>query len=547
MQIQFIPHVVILSVSIVLGELLLTVALKTRDRETLRMAVLCFAGCLFVFALTMLNNVSTVGAILFWDRILYVGALAFGPVFLGLVAEMVGISDDHMILGRLSFLRYKRITYVLAALGAIAAFTLEGPHGFLTGEIKIIDAGWAGRQVHPVKGIWYYLLIPPFTAMTILVGVGIVWHGYLKKGQDVGVIALCTMLFLAAAMNDSLIAGGVYSFSLAVHFGFFVLLMAFAKALVRHFLSLTASTAKAHKALSKHIELLHMTSHEVAEAAATIDDSTQHIRESSEEQNRIFGGQVERVQSLLHKSKKLNEDLNAVLRFAAHVRESANQALEKARYGETAIRKTVDGIAEFQVEMESSGQRLEELSAKAQEIGSVVKLIDKIAEDTEIIAFNAALEAAGAGPAGRRFSIVARQVRDLAESIFQSLPEIDIRVAGIQQSVEELVQQMRKLREQMKERTLESLKTGRSFQEILQMMESTTNASDDISVAIEMQTLSGAHIQEELGQTSEAMSKSRVLVESTTNSLSELARLSSSLARSTVQLDQDASQDSVSL
>ena len=127
---------------------------------------------------------------------------------------------------------------------------------------------------------------------------------------------------------------------------------------------------------------------------------------------------------------------------ASAASEGAREASETARSGAALVQKTVDGIGRIQVAVDGAAQEVTSLGAQSEEIGKIVAVIEDIAAQTNLLALNAAIEAARAGEQGRGFAVVADEVRQLAERVAGATKEIATLIEGVQNGVAASVKAM---------------------------------------------------------------------------------------------------------
>jgi methyl-accepting chemotaxis protein len=134
--------------------------------------------------------------------------------------------------------------------------------------------------------------------------------------------------------------------------------------------------------------------------------------------------------------------INDAAAASAEVGQVSEAAAEAASNGLTAVAKTADGMARIKSAVEASAVKVTELGAKGDQIGAIVETIDDIADQTNLLALNAAIEAARAGEQGKGFAVVADEVRKLAERSGRATKEIAALIAEVQKGTEEAVKAM---------------------------------------------------------------------------------------------------------
>lgn len=179
---------------------------------------------------------------------------------------------------------------------------------------------------------------------------------------------------------------------------------------------------------------LMASSDETAITIQSIADSTNEIAAGSEQTMRSMTIAIQKMNSLEEATRYLNNDAKAV-------KEATDHMIAAAQKGGESVQQSANVMMSIEETMANTSQTVEALGAKSYEITSIIKTITAIAEQTNLLALNAAIEAARAGEHGRGFAVVADEVRKLAEQSQNAAKEVTGIVTSIQSEVASIVKQ----------------------------------------------------------------------------------------------------------
>lgn len=166
-------------------------------------------------------------------------------------------------------------------------------------------------------------------------------------------------------------------------------------------------------------------------------------------------------------------------RVVAH----ADQTLAEVEHGVAAVGLTVVKMQEILDKNEAAIGEILALGRRAEQIGEIMAFINHITDQTKLIAFNAALEAAGAGPAGKRFGVVATEIRRLAESIVESTDEIKAAITQMQEDTNDLVVSSEESAKRLQDGFRHTEATAQALQEIRHRARDTAESAKEIANA----------------------------------------------------------------
>lgn len=192
------------------------------------------------------------------------------------------------------------------------------------------------------------------------------------------------------------------------------------------------------------------------------------------------------------------EELSAsslqIAEHAASVVHIADKTLEDTKNGAISIESVIMKMNEIHQDNQANIEDIIELGKKSKEISKVMTLINTIADQTKLIAFNAALEAASAGESGKRFGVVASEIRRLADSVMESTGEIEGRMNEIQSAINRLVIASEKGSKGIMEGIDHSGHTAALLSDMVEAAQSTTDAAKQISLSTQQQKTASSQV-----------------------------------------------------
>ncbi len=274
--------------------------------------------------------------------------------------------------------------------------------------------------------------------------------------------------------------------------------------------------------LRSMLQQISTTSHSLASAA----DQTARISENTRDAIRQQREQTEQVVVAMTEMTATVQD---VARSANSTLTQVHNAEKETAAGHTVVQHSMESIHRLAGEVQNSVEVINRLDTYSAQIGTVLDVIRGIAEQTNLLALNAAIEAARAGEQGRGFAVVADEVRTLASRTQQSTAEIQQTIERLQSGAREAVQTMARSQREAEASVTETARAGDSLQRITQAMGVINDMSTQIASAAEEQTAVTHEMAENMTTISGVSEQTASGAEQNSAAARELARLAEQL------------------
>jgi methyl-accepting chemotaxis protein len=259
---------------------------------------------------------------------------------------------------------------------------------------------------------------------------------------------------------------------------------------------------------------VNVTVGELRKVVESINEASEQVTSATDEAQKIAARLLAAAQRQAQDIGEADGSVEQMTRSITEVSETAAESAEFARSsiatterGTQAVQESISGMNEIRVQIQDTAKRIKRLGESTQEIGEIVDLISDITEQTNVLALNAAIQAASAGEAGRGFTVVAEEVQRLAERSGEATKQIAALVKTIQADTQEAVAAMERSTHGVVEGARLTDAAGQSLQEIeeitrnlAELMQSIASSThDQVAVAEQVRSI----MREVLGLTSE--------------------------------------------
>ncbi len=259
-----------------------------------------------------------------------------------------------------------------------------------------------------------------------------------------------------------------------------------------------------------------------ASASAEISATAEVMASGSKEQNNQTIEIADAVQKMTTRIlENTNNSLNAS--------QSANEAGEIAKEGGQVVEETIKGMNRIAEVVENASQTVKELGKSSNKIGEIIQVIEEIADQTNLLALNAAIEAARAGEQGRGFAVVADEVRKLAERTTKATKEIGMMIKQIQKDTQGAVNSMEQGTVEVNTGKELAKKSGESLEKIINGFEKVVEVVNEVASVSEEQSENAEHISQSVETISSLSLESSVGAEQIAQATEDLNHLTENL------------------
>jgi len=279
------------------------------------------------------------------------------------------------------------------------------------------------------------------------------------------------------------------------------------------------------EALRKLVTTINQSAIQVDSAARQSQSLAAHLGKASSAQTKQIASATESIAAMAASTEEVSGNAERASDVARH-------SVDVAHKGGEAVRRTIDGMNAIRETIQETSKRIKRLGESSQEIGNIVELISDIAEQTNILALNASIQASMAGEAGRGFAVVADEVQRLAERAATATKQIEVLVRTIQADTNEAVVSMERSTTDVVGGALLAENAGSALGEIEQVSNQIASLVQNISGSARSQSLAAQNIARNTQVLREISVQTSDATSATAQAIVKLADLAAALRKS---------------
>jgi methyl-accepting chemotaxis protein len=271
------------------------------------------------------------------------------------------------------------------------------------------------------------------------------------------------------------------------------------------------------------VDNLRRLINETVDISAGIASASNQLQATSEQ----IATASEEVAAQTNNVATASEEMTATSNDIAHnctlAADASRQTADSATAGAKVVDQTISGMNLIAAQVRGTAKTVEALGERSEQIGDIIGTIEDIADQTNLLALNAAIEAARAGEQGRGFAVVADEVRALAERTTRATREIGEMIKAIQKETHDAVKAMGEGVAEVEKGTASSVKSGEALEEILKQINEVTLQVNQIATAAEEQSATTGEVSENIQQVTQIISQSARGAEETAAAAAQLS------------------------
>jgi methyl-accepting chemotaxis protein len=277
----------------------------------------------------------------------------------------------------------------------------------------------------------------------------------------------------------------------------------------------------------------------IAGTAEHVASASEEISASANQQSQSADTQKDQATQVATAMQEMSSTVLQVSENSNKAAEASRKAAETARHGGMIVQDTLGKMHVIAQSVGDTARKMEELGKRSDEIGRIIAVIDDIADQTNLLALNAAIEAARAGEQGRGFAVVADEVRKLAERTTTATKEIAQMIKNIQDETKSAVTAMEAGSQQVEEGVKSTAAAGESLKEIIEMAEEVGEMITHIATAATEQSAASEEVNQNMDQIAKLVKESAVGAQQSAKACQDLSGLALDLQKMVGNFDLD--------
>ncbi|WP_298816187.1 methyl-accepting chemotaxis protein [Chloroflexus sp.] len=292
--------------------------------------------------------------------------------------------------------------------------------------------------------------------------------------------------------------------------------------------ALAESQSRAEELLLKTEQLMEKNIQQV-ELGSDLAAAAAELQANSQQQAGGASEQASAVTEVSTTIEELGSTARQIAQAAEHVAEAAHQTLEQLSSGQDAVDESIQAMERIRQRVQDISTRVLSLGERSQQIGEIIDLIDDISDETHLLALNAAIEAAGAGEYGRRFAVVAAEVKSLANRTLAAAKEVKGVIAEIRQATSAAVLAAEEGSKEVERGVELAHRAGQVMDNIVMVAERTAQAAAEIGLATAQQQSASEQVVETMREIAEVARQSALSARHMAESAARLTAIAARL------------------